>query len=391
MLLGFKTELKLNDKQRTMLAKHAGTARHAWNQGLALTKSVLDHNKINSDDKVKFPSAIDLHKWLVAYVKPEFPWYYESSKCVGQWALVHLRDAWNRCFKKTAGAPKFKRKGRQDSFTLDGTIKILGTNKIQVPVIGVLKTYESLPQAVKPKTITISRQSDKWFISFRIEINPKPTEKTNLSVGVDLGVKHFAMLSDGSVFDVPKEYKQIKNKIAKLQYLNRNKVKRSSNLNKANQRIARLYYRLSCLRKDWLHKLTTYLAKSFAVVCIEDLNVSGMMANHKLAGAIGELGWYEFRRQLTYKCALYGSDLQIIDRWIPSTKLHHKCDYKNDNITLKDRVFFCPQCNESIDRDLNAALNIERFGLSLSSLRSVDRVVPTPLVEADKNLFVSKC
>lgn len=367
MLLGFKTELKLNNKQRTTLAKHAGTARHAWNQGLALTKAVLDHNQAHPDDKIKFPSAIDLHKWLVAYVKPQFPWYYESSKCAGQWALIHLKDAWSRCFKKIGGAPRFKKKGEQDSFTLDGTLKILGANKIQGPVIGVLKTYESLPQNVKPKTVTISRQADKWFMSFRLEIDPIPVEKTNPSVGVDLGVKHFATLSNGEVFDVPKDYKRIKAKIAKLQYLNRHKLKGSTNWKKANQRLARLYYRLSSLRKDWLHKLTSYLAKSFAVVCIEDLNVSGMMANPKLAGASSELGWYEFRRQLTYKCELYGSELKVISRWTPSSKLHHQCDYKNEELTLKDRIFVCPRCNESLDRDLNAALNIERFGLSLSS------------------------
>ena len=281
--------------------------------------------------------------------------------------MIHLKDAWSRCFKKIGGAPRFKKKGEQDSFTLDGTLKILGANKIQVPVIGVLKTYESLPQNVKPKTVTISRQADKWFMSFRLEIDPIPVEKTNPSVGVDLGVKHFATLSNGEVFDVPKDYKRIKAKIAKLQYLNRHKLKGSTNWKKANQRLARLYYRLSSLRKDWLHKLTSYLAKSFAVVCIEDLNVSGMMANPKLAGAISELGWYEFRRQLTYKCELYGSELKVISRWTPSSKLHHKCDYKNEELTLKDRIFVCPRCNESLDRDLNAALNIERFGLSLSS------------------------
>jgi putative transposase len=112
------------------------------------------------------------------------------------------------------------------------------------------------------------------------------------------------------------------------------------------------------------------------------------MTNHKLAGAIAELGWYEFRRQLSYKCERYGSELRVISQWTPSSKLHHQCDYKNKGLTLKDRVFYCPKCQESLDRDLNAALNIERFGLSLSSWRSVDREVPSPLVEADRTHFV---
>jgi putative transposase len=260
--------------------------------------------------------------------------------------------------------PKFKKKGRADSFTLDGSIRICGDYKIKVPKIGVLRTYERLPQTVSPKSLTISRQAHKWFISFKLEVTPQLVEKANQSVGVDLGIKHFATLSNGEIFDVPGKYQTIKHKIAKLQYLSRNKVKHSHSWGKCQNRIANLYYRLSQIRSDWLHKLTSYLAKTFKVICVEDLNVKGMMANHKLAGAIAELGWFEFRRQLEYKCQLYGSQLKIISRWEPSSKLHHKCDYKDERLTLSDRVFYCPVCDESIDRDLNAALNIERFGLS---------------------------
>ncbi|MGH2415711.1 MAG: RNA-guided endonuclease InsQ/TnpB family protein, partial [Microcystaceae cyanobacterium] len=179
MLLGFKTELKLNNQQRTAFAKHCGVARHAWNWGLALTKQILDHNKANPDSKIKFPSAIDLHKWLVALVKSENEWYYEVSKSTPQQALIALRESWKRCFNKTAGVPKFKKKGRRDSFTLEGTVKILGNNKIQVPVIGILKTYERLPQ-IKPKSVTISRQADRWFISFRFEVETQSSEHSDV-------------------------------------------------------------------------------------------------------------------------------------------------------------------------------------------------------------------
>lgn len=388
ILLGFKTELDLNNKERTALAKHAGTARHAFNCGLSLTKSVLSHNAVNPGDKIKFPSAIDLHKWLVAVVKPECPWYYESAKSAPQNALRALRDAWDRCFKKLSGTPRFKKKGQHDSFTLDGRIKILGCNYIQVPKIGTLQTFEDLPQGIQPKSVTISRQADKWFISFRLEVDPEPTEKTNLSVGVDLGAKHFATLSNGQVFDAPKDYKKLKAKIAKLQYLNRHKVKGSQNYRDYQKRIARLHYRLTCIRKDFLHKLTTYLAKNFQVVCIEDLNVSGMLKFGKLAGSVAMLGFYEFRRQLSYKCPMYGSELQVIGRWEPSSKTHFKCGWKNDLLTLKDRVFHCSECDETIDRDLNAALNIERIGLRTSSLRPVESVRPTSDNEAGIFQFV---
>lgn len=388
MLLGFKTELKLNNDQRTLLAKHSGTARHAYNQGLKYTRMVLDVNRLAKEvdptKAIKFPSAIDLHKWYVANIKPDNKWIYDVSKCCGQWALRNLREAWDRAFKRISKPPEFKKKGQHDSFTLDGTIKVVGSNKIQVPVIGKLKTYEQLPQ-VQPKNVTISRQADKWFVSFKIEIEPESTEKTNLAIGVDLGVKHFANLSDGQVFDVPEAYKILKAKIAKLQYLNRNKQRGSSNYRKFQKRIAGLHYRLTCIRKDFLHKLTTYLAKSFKYVCIEDLNVNGMLKFGKLAGAVAMLGFYEFRRQLAYKCKLYESELIVIGRWEPSSKTHFKCGWYNSELTLKDRVFNCPQCNESIDRDLNAALNIERIGLSSRSLGLVDREVPTPLDEASKN------
>jgi putative transposase len=366
MILGFKTKLSLNNEQRTMLARHAGTARHAYNWGVWVTKQILDHNKANPDSKLKFPSGIDLHKMLVAIVKPENPWYYETSKCGPQYALKALRDAWDKCFKRKGGPPKFKKKGVRDSFMLDGTIKVLGLNHIQVPVIGVLKTFEPIPQ-VKPKNVTISRQADKWFISFKIEVEPTQSEKTNLSVGVDLGVKQFATLSNGEVFDAPADYKIIKAKIAKLQYLGRNKQRGSQGYKDFQRKIARLHYKMTCIRKDFLNKLTTYLAKNFQVICIEDLNVSGMLKFGKLAGSVALLGFYEFRRQLTYKCPLYGSRLAVIGRWEPSSKTCCKCGAYKASLTLKDRVFDCIDCGNKIDRDLNASINIENFGLSLSS------------------------
>ncbi|WP_336389796.1 transposase [Scytonema hofmannii] len=169
MLLGYKTELKINNQQSTEFLKHCGVARHAWNWGLGLTKQILDWNQANPTERIKFPTAIDLHKWLVALIKPECPWYYECSKSTPQQALMALRLAWKKCFEKKAGVPKFKKKGKHDSFTLEGTVKITGNNKIQVPVIGVLKTYERLPQ-VEPKSVTISREADRWFISFRFDV-----------------------------------------------------------------------------------------------------------------------------------------------------------------------------------------------------------------------------
>lgn len=358
MLLGFKTKLKLNNLQRTQMAKHAGVARHAWNWGLGLTKQILAHNQDHPQKKIKFPSAIDLHKWLVAMVKPDYPWYYESSKCAPQFALRQLREAWERAFKKVSKSPRFKKKGRNDSFTLDGTIKVVDHFKIQIPKIGIVKTYECLPYGYKPKSLTISRQADSWYISYKIEVNPQSTPKSVELVGVDLGVKTLAYLSTGISFASPMPYRRYAKRLARLQWLNRNKVLGSNNCQKAQLRIAKLHAKIANIRQDTLHKLTTYLAKNHSQIVIEDLNISGMLKNGKLAKAIADMGFYEFRRQLEYKCKLYGSELIIADRWFPSSKTCSNCGWHNKELTLSDRTFECQQCLISIDRDWNASLNL---------------------------------
>jgi len=358
MLLGFKTQLRLNNQQRTLLAKHAGTARHAWNWGLGLTKQILDHNRDTREDKIKFPTGIDLHKWLVALVKPVCPWYYQVSKCAPQYALRQLAETWKRAFKKTSKPPRFKRKGWDDSFTLDGAIK-LEHNRVRVPVIGWLKTYERLPYAYQPKSVTISRTADRWFISFKLEIEPFNTSKTYPVVGVDLGVKALAVLSTGIVVEGAKAYRKYERKLSRMQWLNRHKVKGSNNFKKAQIKIARLHRKIANIRSDTLHKLTTYLAKNHSRIGIENLNVSGMMANHKLSKAIADMGLGEFKRQLEYKCQLYGSTLIVVDRWYPSTKTCSRCHTVKDSMPLSERVFRCDNCGFECERDFNASINLE--------------------------------
>jgi putative transposase len=363
LLLGFKTELKVNNQQRTLLAKHVGTARHAWNWGLDLTKIILNNNRTcHREEHIKFPTAIELHKWLNRLVKPDNPWYYESSKCAPQYALRQLRDAWNRCFKKIAGAPKFKKKGRHDSFTLDGSIKVEHF-KIKVPVIGWLRTYERLPQNSQPSSVTISRQADRWFISFKLEIEPTVTQKLTSNVGVDLGVLNLATLSTGEVIKGAKSYRKYERKLARMQWLNRHKIIHSNNWKKAQVKIASLHRRIANIRKDILHKLTSQLAKNHGKIVIENLNVSGMLANRKLASSIADMGFYEFRRQLDYKCKLYGSELIVADRWFASSKTCSCCGQVKEAMPLSVRIFECV-CGLSIDRDLNAAINLAALATS---------------------------
>ena len=359
MLLGFKTELKVNNTQRTQLAKHCGVARHAWNWGLALTKNILAHNKAHPADQIKFPTAVDLHRWLVAMVKPENEWYYEVSKCAPQYALRQLAAAWKQAFKKVKKPPKFKKKGKSDSFTVDGALKV-ESFRVKVPVIGWIKTYERLPVDCQPKSLTLSRTADSWFVSWKIETELTNTDKSIAVVGVDLGVKTLATLSTGEVFEGAKSYKRFEQKLSSLQGLNRRQERGSANWKKAQRQIARLHQKIANIRKDTLHKLTSYLAKNHGKIGIEDLNVTGMMANHKLAKAIADMGFFEFRRQLTYKCQLYGSELVVVERWFPSSKKCSNCGTKKETLTLKERVFECSHCGFKCDRDLNASINLEK-------------------------------
>ena len=184
MILGFKTELHPTNQQKTLLAKHAGVARHAYNWGLWLTRNILTHNSNNPDSKLKFPTAIYLHKLLVAIVKPNNYWYYEVSKTAPQYALRNLSSAWKRCFSKVSRVPKFKKKGKDNSFTLDGSISV-GFNHIKLPRIGWMKTYEVRIDNVTPKSVTISRKADRWFVSFKVERECQITEKLAGVVGVD--------------------------------------------------------------------------------------------------------------------------------------------------------------------------------------------------------------
>lgn len=355
----FKTELDLNNKQKTLCVRHAGTSRHAYNWGLALCKQLITHNKNNPTDKIKFPTAIDLHKLLVASVKVANPWYYESSKCAPQEALRNLSKAFRKMHScKGSGFPKFKKKNVSDSFYLEGSIKTNG-NKIKLPVIGWVKCHEQLP-TITPENVTISKRAGRWFVAFKLDSIPAHNQVLNKPVGVDLGINALATCSNGFVAPNPKAYRKAKRKLAKLQKELCRRTKAGKNREKSKAKLAKCHYRISSIRSDTLRKLTTYLAKNHSEIWMEDLNISGMLKNHKLAGAISDCGFYEFKRQLEYKTAWYGSKLCLVDRWFPSSQLCSGCGAKQ-SLGLSQRQYNCPSCNLSIDRDLNASRNLLNY------------------------------
>ena len=352
MLKSFKTKLNLNNQQRTLASKHAGVARHAWNWGLEICLKALDTQE-------KLPTAIDLHKQLVAEVKSANSWYYEVSKCAPQEALRHLQKALQHWFKVPGrGKPRFKKKNIKDSFYLEGSIKISG-NKIKLPKIGWVKCYEILP-SVQPKNVTISKRAHDWYVSFRYELETKHTPKIRQRIGVDVGINSLATCSDGTVFPNQKAYRKAKRKLAHLQRSVSRKQKGSKNRAKANLKVARLHRKIANIRQDALHKITTWLTKNHSEIIIEDLNISGMLKNHRLASAIADCGFYEFKRQLEYKADWYGSTIIKVDRFYPSSQLCSCCNHRQ-KMPLSKRVFTCQNCGIELDRDLNASINLENW------------------------------
>lgn len=225
--------------------------------------------------------------------------------------------------------PRFKKRGINDSFYLEGGIKVDGY-KIKVPKFGWLKCSELLPN-VNIKNVTISRTAHHWFISF-IAPNAQVSRTSELPiVGVDLGVKHLCTLSDGNSFENIRPFKKFKRKLKIAQrkvsnkFVRANGKNQSNNYKKSQAKVSALHYRIACIRRDALHKVTNYLAKNHSEVVIEDLNVRGMTKNRKLSSAILDSGFHEFRRQLTYKCELHGTKITIVDRFYPSSKTCSCC------------------------------------------------------------------
>lgn len=353
-----RVRLELNNQQLTLARKHAGTARFAYNWGLSKSNELIEQGG-------KRPSGIDLHKLWVKEVKAINEWTYEVSKCSPQQAFRNLDEGYKRVFKiKEAKSPKFKKKGIKDSFYLEGSIQIKD-NRIKLPKFGWLKCSENLPNC-EVQNVVVSRHSEHWFVSFKVEHQAQITPKIREKVGVDLGVKTLATMSDGNETPAVKAYRKY---LRKLQIAQRQVSKKfvkgvkkqSNNYYKAKKKVAKIHYKIACLRKDALHKLTSSLAKNHSEIIIEDLNIKGMSKNHKLASAILDGGFYEFRRQLQYKASWYGSQVTIANRYYPSSKMCSSCGNIKEKLSLSERIYNCEVCGLEINRDLNAAINLENY------------------------------
>jgi putative transposase len=357
-MFAIKRSLKLNNNEATLMAKHEGWRRVVFNFGLSLRTQMYSDGKL-SDSK----TIAEVKKVLTNHVKKqaELVWMNQLSSRVYKNALIDLKNAFSRYRSGKAGHPKFASRRNGQSFTVDsfnGKVLLSAGKTIKIPTLGTFRLYEALESGYVSQTFTISKGGSRWFISFCVDAERLPVQQLKSSVGIDVGIKSFAMLSNQQVFDAPKPLiASAKTKLAILQRQTSRQVKGYNNQRKTYNKISRLHAQIACIRKNFLHKLTTYLAKTFKLIKIENLNVLGMMANHKLAGAISDLGFYEFKRQLDYKCKMYGANLVLVDQWFPSSKNCSNSWNKKD-MPLGFWTYDCPACGRYIDRDLNASMNI---------------------------------
>ena len=286
----------------------------------------------------------------------------QVTKCSPQEAIIQLGKAFDNFFKGRAKYPQFRKKGINDKFSLtNDQFKLIG-KKIKIPNLGWVKLKENLRFNGKILNATVFKKGGKWFVSVGVEIDnpPKLNAKTHKSVGIDLGITDLATLSDGTKAQAPKPLKTKLKQLKRLSKQLSRKQKGSNNREKAKTKLSRLHYKISCIRKDFLHKLTTNLVKQFDVICLENLNTKGMVKNSKLSCAISDLGFYEFKRQLIYKANMQGKTVKEVDRFYPSSKTCSSCGFvmAKENLTLATRLWTCPNCKASHDRDVNASLNI---------------------------------
>ena len=366
----FRFELSPNAAQRRALARHIGAARFAYNWGLEMALKAREEGR-------KLPSAPELHKAWNVWKRENAPWWPEVSKCAPQEAFRDLERALRNWQKRKGRFPRFKRKklAPDNGARLTGTIKVF-SRQVQLPRIGLVKTKErtdklvGLIQAKKARILsaTISREADRFYVSLTCEVerpDPKPKEVRSEDdvVGVDLDLSSFAALSDSTKIDPPKPLaKKLRLLKRRSKQLSR-KQKGSNNSKKAALRLARLHRKIKNLRRDFLHKLTTWLARTKPVIVVEDLSVRGLSRGW-LSRSVADVGWGTFLRMLEYKAKWYGATLIVAPRSFPSTRLCSRCGHLHGKVPLSRRVFRCEACGLEMDRDLNAALNLRAYGLA---------------------------
>lgn len=361
MLKAYKYRLYPNQEQKIYLAKTFGCARFIYNKMLADRIKTYEENKDLDNKSIKYPTP--------AQYKNEFEWLKEVDSLALANAQMNLDKAYKNYFRdKSVGFPKFKKKTNTNTYTTNnqnGTVYI-ENNHIKLPKLKSMIKIEQHRQFYGLiKSCTISKvPSGKYFISILVDTNIAQLPKTDNKIGVDLGIKNFAITSNGEAFSNPKYLRKSEKKLAKLQKELSRKKKGSNNRKKARSKVAKIHEKISNQRKDLLHKVSTQLINDNQVIVIEDLQTSNMIKNHKLAKSIADASWSEFRRMLEYKAKWYGREIIIAPSDYASSQLCSSCG--NKSIQTKDlscRTYNCPVCGMIMDRDINASINLLKLAM----------------------------
>ncbi len=364
-------------EQEVYFRKACGVARHAYNWALARWKEARAEGK-----RVKMK---DLKAEYNAVKREQFPWALEVTKCAPEQAFTDLGQAFAHYWRtkqegtqprlkhprkdgEEAGFPHFKSKKRDRvSFYLANDKFSVNGHTLRVPKLGNVNMAEELRFSGKIMSAVISYRAGWWFVSITVEVEHEVPTHRGGPVGIDLGIKTLATLSDGMVFENQRHYRHNLGRIKGLSKGLSRKVEGSQNWWKTSKKLARAHYRVACQREDMLHKMTTYVAQSYALIGLEDLNTKGMLANHCLAQAVSDASFFEVKRQLLYKVEQYGGYVQLVDCWYASSKTCSSCGWIKEDLTLANRVFICHDCGLVIDRDHNAAINIRNEALRMIS------------------------
>jgi putative transposase len=368
-LRAYKTRLSPNKAQRALFVQYAGAARFVYNWALA--------DRIEKYKAGAPSNYYEQKKRFNSIKREQFPWIIEIPSAIQQEAFRNLDVAYKNFFRRVKqgaepGFPKFKSKHRGlGSFSFRGSIHV-EAQRVKLPVIGWIKLAERgyCPVAgVRILKATVSERGGYWLISIQVEQEAEsPQPASGEPMGVDVGLKHLAVCSDGSVFDNPKTLYVYERKLARLQRELSRRTKGGSNWKKTKIKVARLHYRVSCIRATTLHTVSRYVTAKTKprMVVMENLNVKGMMKNGRLSKALSDVALGELRRQVEYKAKWSGVEFVLADRWFPSSKTCSNCGNKKDVLKLSERIYRCAACGTVIDRDYNAAVNLASLAFSQS-------------------------
>jgi putative transposase len=381
-MFAIKRELKLNNVETSLMRGNAGFKRFVYNYGLDLIQCSWDFEGVKASDSKRIDAIKKVFtSWTMQ--KPEYGWMKQYPSTVYQSAFIDLKRAFERWRKGLTQFPKKKSKRKGDSFTVYKTAGIypkkgkpplpftnrVAINKgklIKLPGLKELRLKERIDFMCSSQTFTVSRTADKWFVAFiLVSVKIPPIFHPIETIGVDLSVKVLATCSDGTFYDMPVTTKKAKTKLGKIQWRNRNKVLGNKKLkitasNKAKKyytQLAKQHAHIANIRQDTTQKMTTDISRKAYVIRIEDLNIQGMISNHKLASAVSNNCFYKIRKQLIYKQSHYGTKVELVDRWYPSSKTCSKCGHIQ-SMALSECVYNCGSCSHVQDRDENASVNL---------------------------------